>query len=617
MSRRSSSRRTRRSSPPAGARRRPHRRSGIMKWQLNIGKKLIGLGLLAAAATAIVGVVGSQGIKTVDLAMDRITVMTDAVKNHISADQMHDALRADVLRAFKAGADRDQRELTAVRADLAAHVDNFRRFLASNDSLPLDSVIQSELVGVKPALEAYITSAESEVALAGTDMPAAERALPQFYSAFSQVETRMAELSDRIESEARAAQASADESVVRARMMMMVIAGVATLVVLALAWLITRGIVARLRTAVAVADRLAVGDVEVEVEVDSMDETGQLLTAMRNMVESVRTMAGVAGRMADGDLTIRVRPQGDRDVLGNAFAEMVAKLSQVIGEVRSGAAALTGASSQVSATSQSLSQGTSEQAASVEETTSSLEQMSASITKNAENSRSMEQMALKGSSDAAESGKSVGDTVIAMKDIAEKISIIEEIAYQTNLLALNAAIEAARAGEHGKGFAVVATEVRKLAERSQSAAKEIGGLAGSSVRVAERSGQLLNDLVPAIRKTADLVQEVAAASTEQAAGVSQINRALLTVDQVTQRNASASEELASTAEEMSAQAESLQQLVSFFRVDSVELAPAARPAKSAAYPAPHTPFKPAHNGSRNGHGRELAAAGTDRDFTRF
>jgi methyl-accepting chemotaxis protein len=223
-------------------------------------------------------------------------------------------------------------------------------------------------------------------------------------------------------------------------------------------------------------------------------------------------------------------------------------------------------------------------------------------------------MALQGSSDASESGKSVGDTVEAMKEIAEKISIIEEIAYQTNLLALNAAIEAARAGEHGKGFAVVATEVRKLAERSQSAAKEIGGLAGSSVRVAERSGKLLADLVPAIKKTADLVQEVAAASTEQAAGVSQINRALLSVDQVTQRNASASEELASTAEEMSAQAESLQQLVSFFRVDSTESAPVRT---TTAKPVTQAPFKPAYvPTAKNGHGRELAVAGNG-DFTRF
>jgi methyl-accepting chemotaxis protein len=173
---------------------------------------------------------------------------------------------------------------------------------------------------------------------------------------------------------------------------------------------------------------------------------------------------------------------------------------------------------------------------------------------------------VKGARDAEESGRVAGETTVAMKTIAQKISIIEDIAYQTNLLALNAAIEAARAGEHGKGFAVVATEVRKLAERSQAAANEISGLAVSSVTVAERSGALLNELVPAIRKTAELVQEVAAASREQASGVTQINQAMSQVDQVTQRTASAAEELASTAEEMAAQAEALQQMVSFFTV---------------------------------------------------
>jgi methyl-accepting chemotaxis protein len=175
-------------------------------------------------------------------------------------------------------------------------------------------------------------------------------------------------------------------------------------------------------------------------------------------------------------------------------------------------------------------------------------------------------MANQGARNAEESGKAVLATVGAMRSIAERISIIEEIAYQTNLLALNAAIEAARAGDHGKGFAVVATEVRKLAERSQKAAKEIGELAGSSVKVAEQSGRLILDLVPTIRKTADLVQEVAAASSEQSAGVAQVSRAMSTVDSVTQRNASAAEELSSTAEEMATQAEALQQVMAFFMV---------------------------------------------------
>ncbi len=393
--------------------------------------------------------------------------------------------------------------------------------------------------------------------------------------------------------------------------------GAAMLVGVVLSVLLARSITTPLLIAVRAANQVAEGDVDVTVSVDSKDEAGQLLDAMRRMIASTKEKVDAAVQLAKGDLTITVTPQSTRDALGTALQGMIAKLSQVIGEVRAGANALGAAASQVSSTSQALSQGTSEQAASVEETTSSLEQMSASIAKNADNSRQLEQTAVKAAKDGEESGAAVLDTVGAMRSIADKISIVEEIAYQTNLLALNAAIEAARAGEHGKGFAVVATEVRKLAERSQSAAKDIGGLATSSVKVAERSGALLTDLVPAIRKSAETVQEVAAATSEQAAGVSQINRALTGVDQVTQRNASAAEELASTAEELASQAESLQQLVAFFRVTGAAepvKAPAPRPVP--ATPAPRT--APAGHGG-NGHRSDgqLVAAHDDHGFTRF
>lgn len=287
--------------------------------------------------------------------------------------------------------------------------------------------------------------------------------------------------------------------------------------------------------------------------------------------------------IAEGELTQRLEVGSSDEVgaLTSSLNAFVIRLAQIIGEVRRAASSLSSAASQVAASAQSLSQCTSEQAASVEETTSSLEQMNASITQNAENSKHVEVMALKGAREMEETSSTVRESADAMKTIAEKISIVEEIAYQTNLLALNAAIEAARAGEHGKGFAVVATEVRKLAERSQMAAQEISALTSSSVKVAEKSGELLKELVPSIKKTAELVQEVATASREQAAGVAQVNKAMGQVDQVTQQNASAAEELSGTAEEMAAQAESLQRLMRFFKVDRIDSANTVRPHRAA------------------------------------
>ncbi len=276
----------------------------------------------------------------------------------------------------------------------------------------------------------------------------------------------------------------------------------------------------------------------------------------------------IAGSVTRGDLTVSVVVRkGDTSSLLFGIGAMVEKLREVTGDVKTAADSIFNASGQISASAQSISQATSEQAAQVEETSAACEQMTATITQNTENAKVTDGMASKAAKEAAEGSQAVGRTVQAMKSIADKIGIIDDIAYQTNLLALNAAIEAARAGEQGKGFAVVAAEVRKLAERSQVAAREIGQLAGSSVQLAERAGTLLETVVPTISKTSDLVQEIAATSGEQAAGVKQVNEAMGQLNQATQQSASASEELAATAEEMNGQAEQLQQLMGFFKLE--------------------------------------------------
>jgi methyl-accepting chemotaxis protein len=293
---------------------------------------------------------------------------------------------------------------------------------------------------------------------------------------------------------------------------------------------------------------------------------------VRSITHPLALAVGVVESVAQGDLT-RVPEAGSNDELGRmlkSMGTMVHNLSKTVGEISGAAANVASGSEEMSSTAQQLSQGASEQASSAEESTSSMEQMSASIQQNADNAKQTDKIASKAAEDAQASGEAVAKTVQAMKDIASKISIIDEISRKTDLLALNAAVEAARAGEHGKGFAVVASEVRKLAERSQMAAGEISRLTADGVQLADGAGRLLSKLVPDIHKTAELVREIAAASAEQSTGTAQVSKAMQQLDQVIQQNASAAEQMSTGSDELSSQAEVLQSSIAFFKVDGAQ-----------------------------------------------
>lgn len=503
-----------------------------MKWfyDLRIATKLITSFLLVLVLTALTG-----GFAIIQLGLVNETA-TEMRDNWLPSVRVASGIRFFVanyrikeLRHLMADSPTEQTQYEQEAADARKEVDT--RMARYEKELVSGPVDQALLDTFKNDWSSYLNTSKNLLAESRQGSKEHANVILKGDSKrdFEQVASDLVKIIDFNDAGATAANQRGNEIYANARLSIIAAVLVALLVGIALALFISRIISNPLRRAVDVASQLAEGNLAVKIEGGSKDETGQVLTAMQ---------------------------------------AMVGKLSQIIGEVRNAADGLASASEEVSATAQSISQTTSQQAASVEETSASIEQMSASINQNTENAKITDGMASKAAKEAGDGGDSVQQTVQAMKKIAQRISIIDDIAYQTNLLALNAAIEAARAGEHGKGFAVVAAEVRKLAERSQVAALEIGELSTSSVEMAERAGRLLGEMLPSINKTSDLVQEITAASEEQAAGVSQINSAMNQLNQVTQQNASSSEELASTAEEMSTQAEQLQQAMSFFTLEA-------------------------------------------------
>lgn len=397
----------------------------------------------------------------------------------------------------------------------------------------------------------FFDIAEKQVfpaALAGDKAKAESIANGALRDAYEQHRTSIDKVVTLSTQDAAATEKTADNSVFQSYVALLSIGVLLIAVISALCLVIARSITRPLAKAIDVANKMAEGDLTMTVDVDGKDEISDLMRSIAAMIERLR--------------------------------QVVTDIQMIAGSVRSG-------SQQTSASSQQMSQGANEQATAAEEVSSSIEQMTANIRQNAENAQQTERIAVKSAQDAEAGGEAVTKTVAAMRDIAGRVEIIQEIARQTNLLALNAAIEAARAGEHGRGFAVVASEVRKLAENSQKAAAEITRMSGTSVEIAESAGEMLSRMVPDIQKTAELVQEISASSAEQDRGSQQISLSIMQLDQVIQQNASASEEMASTAEELLGQAEQLQDAMSYFKVGEA--------ARRETRRASAAPFHPTHS----------------------
>ena len=545
-----------------------------MQWfyNLKISAKLLIAFLLVLSLAVVLGLFSIFQLAAVNdaalrMSEDSIPSIRTAASMRYNLTQYRTREARHILADTEADMDELQRNGQNSRNEVDSNIEKYKALVSSADEQAMfDSFISD--------YHRYLAISEKVLNLSRAGDKAAAKAILAIESrpVFEGASATLGKLVALNDSNAQAASEQAASTYSRARVAIAVVLALSLALGVFLTWFVSRIISRPLRHAMDVATRLAEGDLSVEVKVTAQDETGRLLGAMHNMT---------------------------------------GQLGRIIGEVRHAADNLASASEEVSATAQSMSQATSEQAASVEQTSASVEQMTASINQNTENAKVTDGMASKAAREAVEGGQSVQATVDAMKKIAQRIGIIDDIAYQTNLLALNAAIEAARAGEHGKGFAVVAAEVRKLAERSQVAAQEIGELSTGSVQLAERAGALLTEIVPSIGKTSDLVQEITAASEEQSAGVAQINMAMVQLNQVTQQNASSSEELAATAEEMSSQAEQLQRAMSFFRVEGDHSRSARQsPQRPAAHSTAPAPARAAWRG-------EATGALSEAEFTRF
>jgi Methyl-accepting chemotaxis protein len=452
-------------------------------------------------------------------------------------------------------------KLTKLRAEIDGDIDHGDK-IASEQGKPIYAKIRSDWEQIKPVDEKL-----RALALANKNQEAVQLSFGEMRRLTNDILDATEEINTLTTEAMKKADRDTDELYAQTRgVMITIVIGALVLAIASAAWVMI-SINTGLKKINLMAQAVAIGDLDQHIEVKTNDEIKDVVDSVNVMTANLRNTAGLADKIAAGDLTVQPKPMSEKDKLGKALESMVERLRSVVSDAIAAANNVSSGSQELSATSEQMSQGATEQASSAEEASASMEEMASNIKQNADNASQTEKISKQSAKDAEASGEAVNKAVAAMQTIAEKITIVQEIARQTDLLALNAAVEAARAGEHGKGFAVVASEVRKLAERSQTAATEISGLSGETVRAAQSAGEMLSKLVPDIHKTAELVAEISAACREQDIGASQINEAIQQLDKVTQQNASASEEMSATSEELASQAEELQASIAYFRTD--------------------------------------------------
>jgi methyl-accepting chemotaxis protein len=593
---------------------------------------------LLTALAAVVAWLGISSLASLNAAI------SDLISGPVARQQTADELRLAIMNIIPAEKNMilasTPEEIQAYGADLVKERTDFLKKFETMQNIATDEVRQ-KLVGLTPVWVRWTALLDQERELMEHNGAQEAKALSIHESRKIRLEI-MQQLEDinAIEnrSMAQAKEQTASEYS-HAWQLLIGTAGAALLLSVASAILLSLSIGRGLRRAVSLADAVAVGDLTQNVTPVSNDEIKDLIDSLNRMTANLRATAEVADGIANGDLSVEPKPLSDKDALGLALKHMTGKLRCVVTDALSAANNVSSGSEQLSSAARQISAGANDQAASAEEVSASMEEMAANIRQNADNAAQTEKIARQSSIDAQASGDAVSRAVQAMQTIAEKIGFVQEIARQTDLLALNAAVEAARAGEHGKGFAVVASEVRKLAERSQTAAAEISTLSGQTVTAAREAGGQLAKLVPDIKRTAELVEEISSACREQDIGANQVNQAIQQLDKVIQQNAGAAEEMSATSEALSGQAEQLQTSISFFRTGEKGQASVVAPARAvtpalngkspaqvkkpaaAKRPAATPKAKSGNGASHEGNGVALdlggAADAFDADFGRY